>query len=184
MGVFKTRHRERYYDFSVPLYRIGLQGVCRATSHTFSKDDLVKGDLKMVVQVGEVGWEYVTTEFKRADQRGNIYKIELLQAFESLDMLLSNRYDLAISDEISCEHFLRGIAGDHAFRLAFERPLQIFEACLAVRKELNWNMDQVTISWEIPRPADHCERSAEPSGFRADWRRCHLSEPRLAPSRR
>jgi ABC-type amino acid transport substrate-binding protein len=80
MGVFKTRHRERYYDFSVPLYRIGLQGVCRATSHTFSKDDLVKGDLKMVVQVGEVGWEYVTTEFKRADQRGNIYKIESLQA--------------------------------------------------------------------------------------------------------
>jgi hypothetical protein len=91
-------------------------------------------------------------------------------------MLLSNRYDLAISDEISCEHFLRGIAGDHAFLLAFERPLQIFEACLAVRKELNWNMDQVNnFLMEIRNEPDFIEREVlSLRGFERIVERCHL----------
>jgi ABC-type amino acid transport substrate-binding protein len=143
MDLFKTDYRQGFFDFSDALYRIGLQGVCRAATPTITKDELVKGDPRIIVQEGEVGWEYAMRELTRAQKKGNIIRISSFKTFEVLDMLISGRYDLAISDEISCMHFLRGYVGDRPFRLAFDRPLQIFDTCLAVRKELAWDMAKV-----------------------------------------
>lgn len=143
LGLFRTDHREKFFDFSVPIHRIGLQGVCRAAAPQITKEAMVQGDLKIVVQEGEVGWEYVGSELKRALSKRNVYKVNSVATSEALDMLLSGCYDLAISDEVSCMHFLRGVGADHPFRLAFARPLQIFDGCLAVKRKCNWDMENV-----------------------------------------
>jgi hypothetical protein len=107
-----------------------------------SKEEMVSGDLKLVVQVGEVGWEYVTNELPRTLKKSNVCQVASLTTHEALRMLVAGGYDLAISDELSCMRFLWDFR-EHPFRLAFQRPLQIFDTCLAVRKELQWDMDLV-----------------------------------------
>ncbi|MEI6076825.1 MAG: transporter substrate-binding domain-containing protein [Verrucomicrobiota bacterium] len=134
-GVFRTTHREKCFEFSIPIHRIGLQGVCRVETAQISKEDVIaKASTKILVQPGEVGWEYVKDEFRRAFRCGNVLQIPSHRTHEMLEMLESGKYDLAIADEISCLHFLREADRSGRFRLAFRERLQVFNSCIAVNR--------------------------------------------------
>lgn len=143
LGLFKTDWRATVYDFSIPIHRIGLQGVCQARLQSVTKEQLARGDLSIVVQEGEVGWEYVKSELRKAELKHNVCKVSSIATEEALDGLAAGRYQVAIADEVSCMRFLRGVGAAHPLRLAFNRPLQIFDCCLAVKKSLGWNMAEV-----------------------------------------
>lgn len=143
LGLFKTDWRATVYDFSVPIHRIGLQGVCQSSLPSVTKEQLAKGDLSIVVQEGEVGWEYVKSDLKKAELKHNVCKVNSIATDEALDGLAAGRYQIAIADEVSCMQFLRGVGAAYPLRLAFNRPLQIFDCCLAVKKSLGWNMAEV-----------------------------------------
>ncbi len=143
MGLFRTDARQRFYDFSLPLHCIGLNAVCRAELPSINKDDLLSGNLRVVVQKGEVGWEYALQELKRVSAKGNLTELDLPTTKDAVQQLMTGQLDLAITDEVSCLSFLEEIGTEHPYRLVFQRPLRIYDACLAVSKELTWPMDQV-----------------------------------------
>jgi ABC-type amino acid transport substrate-binding protein len=143
--LFRTRRREKYFDFSIPLYQIGLQVVCKSDMPAISKEDMVKGRYRIVVQPGEVGWEYATDELRRAMKRGIVSLVGTQSTHEALDMLKGGHYDLAIADEGSCQIFMRADGNSASYRFALGRPLRMYDACLAVRKELNWNIDDLNL---------------------------------------
>lgn len=143
MGLFRTDARSISYDFSQPLHCIGLNAVCRAELPSITKEHLLEGNLRVIVQKGEVGWEYAHQELRRVLAQGNITELDTHSTKDAIKSLISNNSDLAITDEVSCLGFLEEIGTKHAFRLAFDRPLRIFDACLAVSKDLSWPLDKI-----------------------------------------
>jgi hypothetical protein len=140
-GVFDTSQRRERFAFSIPLHRIGLQGVCLAEKKPFTKEQISKQNYRLLVQPGEVGWEYVKAEFRRVYASGKVVRIDSTQTKGILDMLLSRKYDLAIADEVSCLHFVRESHPNVAFRLAFPKPPIIYDACIAVNKALDLDLN-------------------------------------------
>ncbi len=142
LGLFKTDRRARSYDFTVPIYRIGLQGVTRADAPMITKEQLARGDLKVVVQEGEVGWEYVMGELLSMRAKKRLYTTNSFTTYEAMDLLkAAPEYNVAIADELSCLHFIKERSGDTSFRLAFARPLQTFDECLGIKRGLGIRMD-------------------------------------------
>lgn len=133
LGLFETPHRRPYFNFSLPLYRIRLQGICRRDQVAISKEDLISGKLRVIVQSGEVGWEYVQEQM--ASLMGSTVRAyPFMETVEASRMLLTGDYEVAISDELSCWRFLAANENREHFRLAFDWPLPSFTGCVAVRK--------------------------------------------------
>jgi Bacterial extracellular solute-binding proteins, family 3 len=155
MGCFKTDNRANSYDFSQPVHRIRLNGVCRKTQESITEADLALGRWNIVVQEGEVGWEYAMSKFEHAKKLGKILPMKSTTTHEISDLLLAERRDefgniqprhhVAISDVVSCVHFIRNSPFGSQFKLAFREPneLPIFDARLAVKLELFWDMDEI-----------------------------------------
>jgi hypothetical protein len=137
VGLFQTPYRNLHFDFSLPFHRIGLQGICRRPRAKISKEELASGNLKILVQAGEVGWEYV--EDQLAHLRKVIKPVETATTFEIAHLLDSGRYDVAICDEISCLMFLRDKESRRRYQLAFDWPMSNYDGCIAVKKRLLWD---------------------------------------------
>lgn len=153
LGLFRTPRRDQFFWFSDPVYRIGLQGVCKAAAPALSKETLAKGEQKIIVQEAEVGWEFVMKELQRAERKANVYRVNSIMTHEMLDLLVNEKYDLAIADEVSCMHFLRTTAQDGRFRLVFPRPPQVFDVCIAAKKSLK--LDYVAINRWLHEVRNH-----------------------------
>jgi pimeloyl-ACP methyl ester carboxylesterase len=143
MGVFRTPDREKFYQFSAPLYRIGLNGVCKAERPVITREELGSGDLRVIVQKGEVGWEFARDQLPRVKAKGRLYVVDSPATYEAIDMLTSGNYDIAITDEISCGRFIERLGTKNPFRMAFGRPLNMFDVCFAVGKHLDWDIKKI-----------------------------------------
>jgi hypothetical protein len=142
-GSFQTPHRSLHFDFSVPFHRIALQGICRRQRAKITKEELASGKLRIVVQSGEVGWEYV--EDQLAHLREQIQRAETAATFEIIHLLETGLYDVAICDEISCLKFLSGKGNNRRYQLAFDWPMSSYAACIAVNKRLAWGAERMKL---------------------------------------
>jgi hypothetical protein len=141
VGLFWTESRAKYFDFSVPVHRIRLQGICRRSLGTITKERLVSGELQVVVQPGEVGWEYALDQLAPLVRMGKVMEFPSQATFEISAMLFNKGYDVAICDEVSCIRFLQDASNRRTFKLAFEWPMPSYKACIAVQKRLDWDIE-------------------------------------------
>lgn len=143
VGIFRTDRRSMKFEFTRPIHRIGLQGVCAANHPAIKSDALSTGRMKVVVQSGEVGWEYVLDEMSNSMQSKRVVVIDTAHSIDILELLTSGIVELALIDELTCINYLRGDGAEKPLRLAFDRPLKIFDACFAVNKSSGIDMQKL-----------------------------------------
>jgi ABC-type amino acid transport substrate-binding protein len=132
VGIFRTERRSTRYKFSRPIHRIGLQGIVLKSSPRIEQEALSTQKIRTVVQAGEVGWEYALDEMRDALDGKSVIVIDTAFANHAIEMVKNASADLALIDELSCVNFLRQQGNRSKFRLAFDRPLQLFDACVAI----------------------------------------------------
>lgn len=150
IGMFLTPARREAFEFSAPFHRIRLQGICRRDRPKITKEELSSGSLRIAVQSGEVGWEYVQDQLAHLPP-GRVKPFPTLATFEVIDLVLGSNYDVAICDEVSCLTFLQDPRNNRKYRLAFEWPTMVYSSCIAVRKNLYWPLAQLTAAMKQAR---------------------------------
>lgn len=143
MSVFDTPRRRAYFDFSRPINRVALMGICREDLTDVSEDGLRAGNYRVLVQKGEVGWEFMSDEAPQAVAKKRMTSVDSIDGAEVLSLLRTGRYDLALMDGVSCLNFLSDPAHSGGLRLAFEMPLNMFESGIAVRKTSGLDLSQM-----------------------------------------
>lgn len=142
LAIFRTEERKKRFDFSRAIHRIGLQGICAVDMPEMTPEALISGDFRIVVQEGEVGWEYAKKELHSLWERKKISVVKSLDLEETMSLLASGTYDVTIHDELTCAKFLNSGQGDR-FRFAFDRPLKIFDVAAAINPSSGIDMDEV-----------------------------------------
>lgn len=82
VGLFETEWRKKYFRFSDGFHRIRLQGVCRKDHPLTTKERLLEEETRIVVQPGEVGWEYVQEQIGSAKLNPRIKEAPLSATHE------------------------------------------------------------------------------------------------------
>jgi hypothetical protein len=150
VGMFETPARRESFEFSAPFHRIRLQGICRRNRPKITKEELSSGALRIAVQSGEVGWEYVQDQLAHLSPT-RVRQFGTPATFEVIGLLLSGDYDVAICDEISCLTFLQNPRHHGEYQLAFEWPSMVYSSCIAVRKSLFWSLDRLNAAMKQAR---------------------------------
>jgi ABC-type amino acid transport substrate-binding protein len=135
VGMFKTARRAEHVAFSRPIYKIGLQGICRRTQQGDILKGLRGGDLRVAVYYGEVGWEFVEDELKDACEQNRVAKLVGGHQLDTMNHLTQGTYDVVIMDHLACANFLSEKDHNKKFKLAFDEPLDKFDACVGVKPE-------------------------------------------------
>ena len=143
MGIFKTERRSRKFNFSKPFHRIGLQGLCAKNHDIISEEDLRSNDIQIVVQEGEVGWEYALDDLPGAHSSRRVIVVNTAQSINTIGMISSKEADVALIDEITCQNFLKKPNMKRYYKIAFHRPIKIFDACVAVNPNSDLDLDLV-----------------------------------------
>lgn len=143
VSVFDTERRRQYFDFSRPINRVGLLGICRSDFEVINEDDIREGRYRILVQEAEVGWEFVHDEAPRAIEMKKVVSVDAIDGAEVLQMLKTGRYDLALIDAVSCINFLKEPTLSEGLRLAFEVPLNMFDSGIAIRRTSGLNLDLI-----------------------------------------
>ena len=144
LGVFETERRRVFFDFTRPINRIGLSGICLNALTEVDEKSLRDGGYKVAVQDGEVGWEFAQDEMPRAVQRKKVTSIDTVDGAEVLGLVESARNDIALMDLLSCVNFLRGPGTSKPIRLAFEGALDMFDCCVAIRKTSGLSKEKIS----------------------------------------
>lgn len=134
VSVFDTPRRRAYFDFTRPFNRVALMGICREDLVDVSEDSLRAGSYRVLVQKGEVGWEFMNDEAPQAVSKKRVTSVDAIDSAEVLSLLRLGRYDLALMDGVSCLNFLRDPTLSQGLKLAFDMPLNMFDSGVAVRK--------------------------------------------------
>ncbi|MGD0866699.1 MAG: transporter substrate-binding domain-containing protein [Rhizomicrobium sp.] len=135
VGMFKTARRAEHVAFSRPVYKIGLQGICRRDQQGDILKGLREGNLSVAVYYGEVGWEFVEDELKDACEQNRVVKLIGGHQLDTMNHLTEGTYDVVIMDSLACANFLAEKDHRKKFRIAFDQPLDKFDACVSVRPE-------------------------------------------------
>lgn len=135
VGLFETKRRAEHMVFSRPIYKIGLQGLCRKAEKRDILLGLREGDLRAAVYYGEVGWEYAEDELADADKEHRIAKLMSGRQLDTMDHLTQGEYTVVIMDSLACHMFLSEKNHAKTYRLAFDEPLDKFDTCVAVLPE-------------------------------------------------
>jgi ABC-type amino acid transport substrate-binding protein len=143
VSVFETPRRRRYFDFTRPINRVGLLGLCRDAVGSVAEDGLRSGQYRTLVQEGEVGWEFMVDEAPRAIANKRVVSVDAVDGVEVLTMLKAGRYDVALIDALSCMNFLADPELSNGLRLAFDAPLNMFDSSVAIRKTSGLDLSQV-----------------------------------------
>lgn len=167
VSVFETHRRRQYFDFTRPINRVGLLGLCRNELANVSDDGLRNGQYRVLVQEGEVGWEYIQDEAPRALELKRVVSIDTIDGLEVLDLLRSGRYDLALIDALTCSNFLNDASMSRDIRKAFDTPLHMFDSGVAIRKTSGLDVLRIDrIVSEIRNRPEYLEQEREGlSGF-------------------
>lgn len=133
VGMFETTPRSKKMIFSAPLYKIGLQGLCRIDDESKILEGSRAGTKTAAVYDGEVGWEYAVRHLPEAIREGRIVKVSWGRQTDTLAHLVNGECDVVIMDELSCANFLKKRSNARRFKFAFKSNPAIYEACIAVR---------------------------------------------------
>ena len=143
ISVFDTPRRRKWYEFSKPVNRIGLLGLCKEEHQQILEDDILAGRYKVLVQEGEAGWEYMHDEAPRAVELKRVTSVDALEGTEVLSLLRTGRYDVALMDGLTCLHFMSDPATSVGLRLAMETPLNMFDCGVAIRRTSGLKVTEV-----------------------------------------
>lgn len=143
VSVFDTERRRTYFDFARPINRVALLGLCREEFEEIDDDDIREGRYRILVQEGEVGWEFIHDEAPKAIEMKRVVSVDAINAGEVLQMLKLGRFDLALIDAVSCQNFLKDKELSQGLRLAFDIPLNMFDSGVAIRRTSGLNVDQI-----------------------------------------
>ena len=162
VSVFETHRRRQYFDFTRPINRVGLLGLCRDDLTEVTDDALRDGQYRVIVQEGEVGWEYIRDEAPRALDLKRVVSIDTIDGLEVLDLLRSGRYDLALIDALTCSNFLSEESVCRGIRQAFETPLHMYDCGVAIRRTSGLDVQRIDqIVSEIRNQPAYLEQERE-----------------------
>lgn len=143
VGMFETKRRAKRMVFSIPLYEIALQGICRIDQQGDVLEALHDGKLRVAVYSAEVGWEFVNDELADAVEQHRVATLNGGHQMHTMGLLTQGTYDVVIMDQLSCHNFLS--EGDHRskFKLAFDASPKTYSVCISLRPDHAAMLDDV-----------------------------------------
>jgi cyclohexadienyl dehydratase len=129
LSVFETRARLEFGEFVAPMHKVGvgaLVPVGRAKVREIP--DLLKGDIKVAVVNGEVGWEVAVYDLKIPRHR--LILVDSADLRNIFGPLLTGAADVGIIDAVSCAELIASNPGyEHLFQ---SDPIQMCKNAIMV----------------------------------------------------
>jgi hypothetical protein len=129
LSVFETRARLEFGEFVAPMHKVGV-GALVPVGGTKVREipDLLKGDVKVAVVNGEVGWEVAVYDLKIPRHR--LILVDSADLRNIFGPLLTGAADVGIIDAVSCAELIASNPGyEHLFQTD---PIQMCKNAIMV----------------------------------------------------
>jgi ABC-type amino acid transport substrate-binding protein len=129
LSVFETRARLEFGEFVAPMHKVGV-GALVPVGETKVREipDLLKGDVKVAVVNGEVGWEVAVYDLKIPRHR--LILVDSADLRNIFGPLLTGAADVGIIDAVSCAELIASNPGyEHLFQTD---PIQMCKNAIMV----------------------------------------------------
>ena len=129
LSVFETRARLEFGEFVAPMHKVGVGALVPVGATSVREiPDLLKGDIKVAVVNGEVGWEVAVYDLKIPRHR--LILVDSADLRNVFGPLLTGAADVGIIDAVSCAEL---IAANPGYEHLFEAdPIQMCKNAIMV----------------------------------------------------
>jgi hypothetical protein len=129
LSVFETRARLEFGEFVAPMHNVGVGALVPVGSAKVREiPDLLKGDVKVAVVNGEVGWEVAVHDLKIPRHR--LILVDSADLRNIFGPLLTGAADVGIIDAVSCAELIASNPGyEHVFQA---NPIQMCKNAIMV----------------------------------------------------
>ncbi len=122
--IFQTPARSKQVDFTAFLHSVAIAGISNpAFNHIASQADLRNSHARIVVGLGEIGYEIAVLDLKIPKTR--LLVVETDDPIRIISMVETGEADIALVDAISCSNYLKRKT-DSNLKLIFDKnPISI-----------------------------------------------------------
>jgi ABC-type amino acid transport substrate-binding protein len=134
LSVFETRARLEFGEFVAPMHKVGVGALVPVGGNKVRElPDLLKGDVKVAVVNGEVGWEVAVHDLKIPRHR--LILVDSADLRNIFGPLLTGAADVGIIDAVSCAELIASNPGyEHLFQ---SDPIQMCKNSIMVPRADN-----------------------------------------------